>query len=67
MNIVIVGGGTSGLVTAALFNVFWKDKVNISLYYNPENQSIGVEELHLVLLMCLMKLWDIVQKMRSES
>ena len=44
MNIVIVGGGTSGLVTAALFNVFWKDKVNISLYYNPENQSIGVGE-----------------------
>ena len=44
MNIVIVGGGTSGLVTAALFNNFWKDKVNISLYYNPENQSIGVGE-----------------------
>ena len=44
MNIVIVGGGTSGLVTAAFMQNFWKDKVNISLYYNPENQSIGVGE-----------------------
>ena len=44
MNIVIVGGGTSGLVTAAIMQNFWKDKVNISLYYNPDNQSIGVGE-----------------------
>jgi len=44
MKIVIVGGGTSGLVAAALMNNFWKDKVDITLYYNPETQSIGVGE-----------------------
>jgi len=44
MNIVIVGGGTSGLVTAAMMQDFWKDKVNISLIYDPDNQTIGVGE-----------------------
>ncbi len=44
MNIVIVGGGTSGLVTAALMENFWKDKVNISLIYDPDSKTIGVGE-----------------------
>jgi len=44
MRIVIVGGGTSGLVTAAIMQNFWGDNVNISLIYDPNNQSIGVGE-----------------------
>ena len=44
MKIVIVGGGTSGLVTAAIMQNFWGDSVNISLIYDPDNQSIGVGE-----------------------
>ena len=44
MKIVIVGGGTSGLVTAAIMQNYWGDSVNISLIYDPDNQSIGVGE-----------------------
>ncbi len=44
MKIVIVGGGTSGLVTAAMMYNFWGDKVNISLIYDPNTKTIGVGE-----------------------
>ena len=43
-NIIIVGGGTSGLVTAAMFQDFWKQKANISVIYDPNNKTIGVGE-----------------------
>ena len=43
-NIIIVGGGTSGLVTAAMFQDFWKHKANISVIYDPNNKTIGVGE-----------------------
>ena len=42
--LVIVGGGTSGLVTAAMFQDFWKQKANISVIYDPNNKTIGVGE-----------------------
>ncbi len=42
--VVIVGGGTSGLFTAALMQKFWKDKINITLIYDPNNKNIGVGE-----------------------
>tara|TARA_B100001250_G_C19808520_1_gene794608 strand:- start:566 stop:2044 length:1479 start_codon:yes stop_codon:yes gene_type:complete len=47
MNVVIIGGGTSGLVTAAMMQNFWKSSaidVNISLYYDPDVKTIGVGE-----------------------
>ena len=55
MKIVIVGGGTSGLVSAALMHHFWarngfplgantEGSFDISLIYDPDNQSIGVGE-----------------------
>ena len=51
MKIVIIGGGTSGLVTAAMMQNYWKDRVNISLIYDPNNRNIGVGGVqHLILL-----------------
>ena len=44
MNIVIIGAGTSGLAAAALLDNYWRDKVNITLYYDPNNKNIAVGE-----------------------
>jgi len=44
MKIIIIGGGTSGLIAAAMMQNYWKDKVNISLIYDPNNRNIGVGE-----------------------
>tara|TARA_B100001996_G_scaffold87266_1_gene64593 strand:+ start:2186 stop:3652 length:1467 start_codon:yes stop_codon:yes gene_type:complete len=42
--IVIVGGGTSGLIAAAMMDNYWKDNVNITLIYDPDNKNISVGE-----------------------
>ena len=44
MKIVIIGAGTSGLAAAALLDNYWGDKVDISLYYDPNNKNIAVGE-----------------------
>ena len=42
--IVIVGGGTSGLIAAAMMDNYWKDNINITLIYDPDNKNISVGE-----------------------
>ena len=42
--IVIIGGGASGLITAALMENYWQDRVNITLYYDSNNKNIAVGE-----------------------
>ncbi len=42
--IVIVGGGTSGLIAAAMMDNYWKDNINITLIYDPDNKNIAVGE-----------------------
>jgi len=42
--IVIVGGGAGGLLTAAMMQDFWKDRVSITLIYDPNDKVMGVGE-----------------------
>ena len=41
---VILGSGTSGLISAAVIKRFWGDKVQVSLYYDANRKNIGVGE-----------------------
>ena len=42
--IMILGSGTAGLITAAIIQSQWGDKVDIDLFYNPEQKNIAVGE-----------------------
>ena len=42
--IVIVGAGSSGLITAAMMKNYWGDQVDISVYYDKSNKNIAVGE-----------------------
>lgn len=42
--IVIVGAGSSGLITAAMMKNYWGDKVDVSVYYDKSNKNIAVGE-----------------------
>lgn len=44
MNIVVIGGGTAGTMTAAYFNSYWGKKANIKLIYDHKRPGIGVGE-----------------------
>lgn len=41
---VIVGGGTAGMMTAALFKTYWQDKADVTVVYDHKNPGIGVGE-----------------------
>ena len=43
-NIVIVGAGSAGLITAAHFKNYWEDDVNITVYYDSKCKNISVGE-----------------------
>ena len=43
-NIVIVGAGSAGLITAAYFKNYWEDDVNITVYYDSKCKNISVGE-----------------------
>ena len=40
----IVGSGTAGLIAAAMIKTYWKDEVDISLYYDRNNKGVSVGE-----------------------
>lgn len=42
--IVIVGAGSAGVIAASMMYQFWGNKVNIKVYYDSKNKSIGVGE-----------------------
>ena len=42
--IVIVGGGTAGIITATYIKQYWKNAVNVSLIYDHSKPGIGVGE-----------------------
>jgi len=41
---VIVGGGTAGMITAAVFSKKWGDLANVTVIYDHKNPGIGVGE-----------------------
>ena len=43
-NIVIVGAGSAGLITATYFKKYWEDDVNITVYYDSKCKNISVGE-----------------------
>ena len=43
-NIVIVGAGSAGLITAAMLKKYWEDYVNITVYYDSKCKNISVGE-----------------------
>ena len=42
--VVIIGAGSSGLITAAMMKNYWGDKVDVSVYYDKSNKNIAVGE-----------------------
>ena len=43
-NIVIVGSGTAGVLSAAICRKIWKYNANVSVYYDSQKKCIGVGE-----------------------
>ena len=43
-NIVIVGAGTAGVLSAAICRKIWKYNANVSVYYDSQKKCIGVGE-----------------------
>ena len=41
--IIIIGSGTSGLMTAAVFKRFFAGRVKVEVYYDSKRKTIGVE------------------------
>ena len=59
---VIVGSGTAGLIAAAMIKTYWKDEVDISLYYDRNNKGVSVGEsttpfIHAFLSFSALGLW----------
>ena len=42
--IIIIGSGTSGLMTAAVFKRFFAGRVKVEVYYDSKRKTIGVGE-----------------------
>ena len=42
--IIIIGSGTSGLMTAAIFKRFYAGRVKVEVYYDSKRKTIGVGE-----------------------
>lgn len=43
-NIVVIGGGTAGIMAASYFKTYWGDKANIKVIYDHKKPGIGVGE-----------------------
>ena len=43
-NIVIIGGGTAGMMSATYCKAYWGDKVNVTVIYDHKTPGIGVGE-----------------------
>ena len=41
---IVLGSGTSGLIAATMIKRRWRDKVQVSLYYDAKKKNIGVGE-----------------------
>ena len=41
---IVLGSGTAGLIAATMIKKTWKDKVQVSLYYDSNKKNIGVGE-----------------------
>ena len=39
--IIIIGSGTSGLMTAAIFKRFYAGRVKVEVYYDSKRKTIG--------------------------
>ena len=70
--IVIVGGGTAGLLTAGLMHKFWDDNVQITLIFDHKNASIGVGEsttpiIHKVIDLLGLDELDLIEKLGTTA
>jgi len=70
--IVIVGAGSSGLITAAMMKNYWGDKVDISVYYDKSNKNIAVGEsttpiIRLLLSHLGMSTGDLFQELKTSA
>jgi tryptophan halogenase len=43
-NIIVVGGGTAGIMTASYIKAYWGPRVNVTVVYDHKNPGIGVGE-----------------------
>ena len=70
--IVIVGAGSSGLITAAMMKNYWGDLVDISVYYDKSNKNIAVGEsttpiIRLLLRHLGMTTQDLFQELKTGA
>ena len=70
--IVIVGGGTAGLLTAGLMHKFWDDNVQITLIFDHKNASIGVGEsttpiIHKIIDLLGLDELDLIEKLGTTA
>ena len=60
--IVIVGGGTAGLITAGLMNSYWGDDAQIRIIHDSNIKTIGVGESTTPIFMNVLQILNIELK-----
>lgn len=69
-HILILGGGTAGAIAACLIKRNYGDTINVSLYYDENNASIGVGEgtfpnIHILLSFMNITIEDLIKNVGS--